>query len=741
MENLFFYFGKVVLCSAVMFLYYRIFLKDKTFHHYNRFYLLGTLFVSLFLPLLKVDYFTINLDQNIYGLLALFQNTPATKIPTNYFTFSTIIFSAFAVFSFIFILKFVFAVLKINKIKKEYPRENFEGISFYMTNLENAPFSFFKNLFWRKSILLQSDLGKQILKHEMVHIEQKHSYDKVLIEIVTAIFWFNPFFYLIRKEINLIHEYLADKKALKNSDTKAFAQMLLETHFSGSVLPATSPFLNSNLKKRITMLKKSNTKFSYWRKVFALPLLFILVFAYMVKAENREINKTNKMVTEMTNFYNQKSKNDTINPTKNNEYSFIKNNVEVNLISEKLDSVHPNSSSKLEVNKFPNPMTINLYRSSDDNTFVISGNEVSKKEFIDYFVKYNTNKDYSFGSTQSTFNELETAGKLAIFTAGKSNEIEKDAENFFTIIKKYQKTKPSFKDEIGFKTLNSIPMENAAVLFNTQLDFLNKLGLNIIDKASYTKDDKIISYTFDEKTEKRKVELYNKILKLSKDENYLKTEKGQIEGKKLLKELKTFEDEVSARISESKGDNKFLEFFNTAQKDLEKFQKGIKDRKMQLQKEITDKTSRITSKNNFYKGRDYDKEPLTNIEKENLKIQSKIIENIRKKYTSNTEKNNNTFIGFKPGKSAEVVYDISGIKKKETEISNDRLLVFPNFLQNSEYYLDGKKVSKETILKLSENLFATEDFFKKPPTIKTMKREMVTNGKENYLMKLELFTK
>jgi beta-lactamase regulating signal transducer with metallopeptidase domain len=68
-------------------------------------------------------------------------------------------------------------------------------------------------------------------------------------QLVKSIFWFNPVFYFINKEINLIHEYLADNKAVKKSDTKAFAQMLLESHFSGSVLPVTSPFLSSNLKK------------------------------------------------------------------------------------------------------------------------------------------------------------------------------------------------------------------------------------------------------------------------------------------------------------------------------------------------------------------------------------------------------------------------------------------------------------------------------------------------------------
>jgi hypothetical protein len=144
----------------------------------------------------------------------------------------------------------------------------------------------------------------------MVHIEQKHSWDKIFLEIITSLFWFNPFFYLIKKEINLIHEYLADHKTLKNSDTKAFAQMLLASHFSGKQLPATSPFLSSNLKKRLTMLKKSKTKFSYARRIFALPLLFAIAFIYMVNAKNKEIKSTNLAIEKLVSSI----KKDTIAP-------------------------------------------------------------------------------------------------------------------------------------------------------------------------------------------------------------------------------------------------------------------------------------------------------------------------------------------------------------------------------------------------------------------------------------------
>lgn len=336
METLFFYIAKVIFTTAVMFLYYKLFLKDKTFHHYNRFYLLATALISLILPLLKVSYFTVEVNNNIYLLINGLQNLSPSKELNNDFNYSktgAVLLGLVAVF---FLTKLILGLVKIHLLKKKFNKENFEGISFYQTDLEEAPFSFFKSLFWKNSIAIQSDLGRQILKHEMVHIEQKHSWDKIFLEIITALFWFNPFFYLIKKEINLIHEYLADKKALKNSDTKAFAQMLLANHFSGKQLPATSPFLSSNLKKRLTMLKKSKTKFSYARRILALPLLFSLSFLYLINAKNKEIINTN---LEIENVISQ-LKSDTIKP-KNETNSIIQSDVAIGADGTKLDLQHP----------------------------------------------------------------------------------------------------------------------------------------------------------------------------------------------------------------------------------------------------------------------------------------------------------------------------------------------------------------------------------------------------------------
>ena len=151
METLLLYFGKMTVCSAVLFAYYLLFLKDKTFHHYNRFYLLIAVLVSLLLPLLKVSYFTIEVSKELFLLLNNINPQPQ-NLQDHVYSYYTFFYACFGLVSFFFLGKLIFGIFKINQIRKAFPHEEVEGIKFYQTNLEEAPFSFFRNLFWKKCI-------------------------------------------------------------------------------------------------------------------------------------------------------------------------------------------------------------------------------------------------------------------------------------------------------------------------------------------------------------------------------------------------------------------------------------------------------------------------------------------------------------------------------------------------------------------------------------------------------------
>ncbi|MGS0748556.1 M56 family metallopeptidase [Halpernia sp. GG3] len=466
METLILYFGKMILCSGVMFGYYFVFLKDKTFHHYNRFYLLSILFLSIFLPLIKIDYFTIEVNPDLFLLLKNLKTVQPQNFVQNDFNIYPFIFTAFGLVSVFFILKFLFGLIKIQRLKSQFPKTEFEGINFYETPLEDAPFSFFRNLFWKDSIELQSDLGRQILKHEMVHIEQKHTWDKIIITSVNSIFWFNPVFYLIKKEIILIHEYLADKKTVKQSNTKAFAQMLLASHFVGTSLPATSPFLSSNLKKRIIMLKKSHTKFSYLRKISALPVIFLLAFAYLVNAKNREIKQTNEVIEKAVS----EIKKDT-----------IKNEVNANLVEIK---DYGSATSTF-------PLDENLKNSTDKDIFKIKGKKVTKAVFLKFynFNKLNTENVFSFNDRHSKTlpNEFNIDNISKFPKMKKANEYYNSPEFKNHIRDSILALRKNSQNDLG--NINSVTVNNNDKDFEKDLDKLEKLRTSLKDK--FGKNDKL----------------------------------------------------------------------------------------------------------------------------------------------------------------------------------------------------------------------------------------------------------
>ncbi len=600
METLFLYFAKTILCSGVMFLYYKLFLKDRTFHHYNRFYLLSVLVISLLLPLLKVSYFTLEVNSDIYMIINSLQNFNSTNTINNDFIYFKLAAFVVGLVSVFFLTKLILGLIKIQLLKKKFPKENLEGISFYLTNLQDAPFSFFRNLFWKNSILINSDLGKQILKHEMVHIEQKHSWDKIFTELLTSIFWFNPFFYLIKKEICLIHEYLADKKAVKNSDTKAFAEMLLANHFPGALLPATSPFLSSNLKKRLTMLKKPKTKFSYVRRISALPILFILGFIYLVNAKNKEIKETNREISRIVS----EIKKDTVvaknATTETLEINSIAKTNEVNTVSVTENPAIP-----------PAPPI------SPGIAFGIGGTEISRKN-PELFVKKDTINEKEFRKLQKVIGEKnEAIQPLKELLSSKnkearklSDEMRKKSDEFRALSKNKDYDNPEYKklesdmNNLG-KQIDNIYNSTEFKQMESHYKEMDKLYAQL-DKY-YQSDEYQSKFREAEKRAKESEKMFNspEFKKQIKDAEERAREAEKMfnapEFKKQMKEAEERAKEAERKFGKTnpynfdfKFDNNFNfndnSFFNKSklspkeQRRLEKKQKELQEKQKDLQK-------------------------------------------------------------------------------------------------------------------------------------------------------------
>ena len=299
------YIFQMLLCSAILYGYYHLFLRNGRFHQYNRFYLLGSIVVSLLLPLIKIPV-TIASDEVIYQSLTDFSSavTVVYKRSPAVLTASTLLTAIYIIVALTFFLRIVLSIRKILRLKNTNPSEELNDVVFIQTSHPDTPFSFFKWLFWNREIELNSDKGRHIFRHEMYHIEKKHSWDLVFTEVVAALFWFNPIFYLIRREVKIIQEFLADQYATNHENVSSYAELLLMQTLKSYQHRLVNPFFHNQLKRRIAMLTKSKKPaYQYLRKLMVLPLAAVatLLFAFTYNKEIKEVEATiNKKIESAT---------------------------------------------------------------------------------------------------------------------------------------------------------------------------------------------------------------------------------------------------------------------------------------------------------------------------------------------------------------------------------------------------------------------------------------------------------
>lgn len=290
-----YYLLQVLVCSAVLMVYYLLVLRNKKFHQYNRFYLLGVAVVSWVVPLLKivweqqhagvrqVDLLTVVAAGNseIEALVASKQESLdwISLLPNLYVGVSICLAIAM-----------IISLYRIYKIYTTHECRNLQEFYLVMTRVKGTPFSFFSYIFWNAEIDIQTPAGKQILQHELTHVKQYHSIDKIVMQLILIVGWFNPFFWLLRKELDMIHEFIADKKSVENGDAASLAQMLLTTAYPGQQFPLTNPFFFSPIKRRLKMLTNvKNPSFSYARRIVVLPLLSIVVLLFAFRAKEEKM--------------------------------------------------------------------------------------------------------------------------------------------------------------------------------------------------------------------------------------------------------------------------------------------------------------------------------------------------------------------------------------------------------------------------------------------------------------------
>ncbi|MBM1105668.1 M56 family metallopeptidase [Aurantibacter crassamenti] len=291
------YIVKSAACLALLLLFYKIFLEKENMHVFKRFYLIGSLVLSLAIPaLVFTEYIIVSSTPTINELvpIGVQQNTNAEFEKTQntesfVLNYEPILWIIYALGLFFFGYKFFKNLFRIVHRIKRNPK--YKNASFIQVLLQEkiVPHTFFNYIFLNKTKFETNTIPKEVLLHEETHARQKHSTDVLLIEMLQVVFWFNPLFYFFKKAIKLNHEFLADQAVLTNSvDIVTYQNTLLSFLSSENeniFQPSVSNAINySSIKKRITIMKSTTSKKAVlFRSLLLLPLLTVLLYGFSNK--------------------------------------------------------------------------------------------------------------------------------------------------------------------------------------------------------------------------------------------------------------------------------------------------------------------------------------------------------------------------------------------------------------------------------------------------------------------------
>ena len=289
MSAFFVYILQSSVCLAVLFLFYSILLSRETFYRYNRVVLLVLIPLSFLLPLCHVPLFTesenvaastaVVLDNlSVLNYVIDEAETPAAPVPIALVA-AIVIYWAGVTF---FIVRYIVTIVRLLRLMKIGRRvTDDKGQQIIVLPRSIAPFSWFDRI-----VLSEADYAthnREILLHESAHIHKRHSFDLLAADLCSWLQWFNPAAWLLKRELQTVHEYEADAEVLDQGiDARQYQLLLIKRSVGSKFYCVTNHFNHNKLNKRITMmLKKKSSRKATWKYLYVIPvaLCTITVFA------------------------------------------------------------------------------------------------------------------------------------------------------------------------------------------------------------------------------------------------------------------------------------------------------------------------------------------------------------------------------------------------------------------------------------------------------------------------------
>ena len=286
----FIYILKSSVCLVLFYLFFRLLLSKETFHRFNRMALLGVLFFSLLIPCIEVTTrHQVEVQQAVLSieqllLMAELEATPADTgavQETPAISWVQVVLLVYLAGILLLACRNIYSLICLFRLIHSGKHEKLEkGVTLVVHHQEIAPFSWMKYIVISRKDLEEN--GREILIHEMAHIHHSHSIDLLLADICIFFQWFNPGAWLLKQELQNIHEYEADETVINEGvNAKEYQLLLIKKAVGTRLYSMANSFNHSKLKRRITMmLKEKSNPWARLKYLYVLPLVAIAVTAF-----------------------------------------------------------------------------------------------------------------------------------------------------------------------------------------------------------------------------------------------------------------------------------------------------------------------------------------------------------------------------------------------------------------------------------------------------------------------------
>lgn len=297
------YFLKINVAIALFYAFYRLFFYKDTFFAWRRTALLCFFAVSAAVPLLDIQHWIVQQEPmaamaDLYAAVVLPELTLTPQPETDWRQLMADgIVVAYWLVAALLALRFLVQLAGIVRLARRCPTQKIDGTTVHLLPRAEGPFSFFRWIFVCPDAHTGDELH-EILTHERTHARQWHSIDVLTGELACIICWFNPFAWLMKREIRTNLEYMADEKVLETGhDSRTYQYHLLGLSHHKAAATIYNSFNVLPLKKRIIMMNKRRTRaIGRTKYLMFLPLAALLMIVSNIEAVARA---TQKITTEV----------------------------------------------------------------------------------------------------------------------------------------------------------------------------------------------------------------------------------------------------------------------------------------------------------------------------------------------------------------------------------------------------------------------------------------------------------